>query len=106
MVFKIIGCNSISSHLLRTPLGWIMSEIGRQPWIVNGLMKTADGVSPNVSSGQILFSLVSFSLVYTLLAIAMVALFVKYIKQGPNEKAKEDINATDPFNDRGFHPCN
>ena len=82
--------------------GWIMSEIGRQPWIVNGLMKTADGVSPNVSSGQILFSLVSFSLVYTLLAIAMVALFIKYIKQGPNEKAKEDVSATDPFNEGGF----
>ena len=43
-----------------------MSEIGRQPWIVYGLMKTADGVSPNVSAGQILFSLISFSLVYTL----------------------------------------
>ena len=82
--------------------GWIMSEIGRQPWIVNGLMKTADGVSPNVSSGQILFSLVSFSLVYTLLAIAMVALFVKYIKQGPNELPKENISASDPFNEGGF----
>ena len=82
--------------------GWVMSEIGRQPWIVNGLMKTADGVSPNVSAGQILFSLVSFSLVYTLLGVAMVVLFVKYIKQGPNEKAKDNISASDPFNEGGF----
>ena len=66
-----------------------MSEIGRQPWIVNGLMKTASAVSPNVSAGFIFFSLVSFSLVYTLLGIAMVYLFLKVIKQGPLEKQKE-----------------
>ena len=82
--------------------GWIMSEIGRQPWVVNGLMLTADGVSPNVSAGQILFSLISFSLIYTLLAIAMVYLFIKVIKQGPHEKPKEDISASDPFNTGGL----
>lgn len=82
--------------------GWIMSEIGRQPWVVNGLMLTADGVSPNVSAGQILFSLISFSLIYTLLAIAMVYLFIKVIKQGPHEKPKEDISASDPFNAGGL----
>lgn len=77
--------------------GWIMSEIGRQPWVVNGLMLTESGVSPSVSSGQILFSLISFSLIYTLLAIAMVYLFIKTIKQGPNEVTKNDTTATDPF---------
>ena len=81
--------------------GWIMSEIGRQPWIVNGLMKTAVAVSPNVTAGTVLFSLVAFSLVYTLLAIAMVKLFLKVIKQGPFVKQKEDINTTDPFNTGG-----
>src|SRR5690606_3020402 len=40
--------------------GWIMSEVGRQPWIVNGLQKTADGVSPNVTSGMVLTSLIGF----------------------------------------------
>ncbi|MBS4220201.1 cytochrome ubiquinol oxidase subunit I [Bacillus sp. FJAT-49711] len=77
--------------------GWIMSEIGRQPWVVNGLMLTSDGISPNVTAGQILFSLISFSLIYTLLAIAMVYLFIRVIKQGPHEKTKEDITASDPF---------
>ncbi|WP_062353160.1 cytochrome ubiquinol oxidase subunit I [Bacillus kwashiorkori] len=77
--------------------GWLMSEIGRQPWVVNGLMLTADGVSPSVSAGQILFSLIAFSLIYTLLAIAMVYLFIRVIKQGPNEKPLEDVSATDPF---------
>lgn len=77
--------------------GWIMSEIGRQPWVVNGLMLTESGVSPSVSSGQILFSLIAFSLIYTLLAVAMVYLFIKTIKQGPHEKLKDDTTATDPF---------
>lgn len=77
--------------------GWIMSEIGRQPWVVNGLMKTMDGVSPNVSAGQILFSLISFSLIYACLAIVMVYLFIRVIKQGPHAKAKEDVSASDPF---------
>lgn len=77
--------------------GWIMSEIGRQPWVVNGLMKTADAVSPNVSAGQILFSLISFSTIYTILGIIMVVLFVKVIQRGPNEKIEEDVSATDPF---------
>ena len=81
--------------------GWIMSEIGRQPWIVNGLMKTAVAVSPNVTAGTVLFSLVAFSLIYTLLAIAMVKLFLKVIKEGPFVKQKEDINTTDPFNTGG-----
>ncbi len=38
-------------------LGWMTAEVGRQPWIVQGLMRTKDAVSPNVSCGQILFSL-------------------------------------------------
>ncbi|MBD7907972.1 cytochrome ubiquinol oxidase subunit I [Sporosarcina gallistercoris] len=78
--------------------GWIMSEIGRQPWVVNGLMKTADGVSPNVSAGQILFSLISFSTIYAILGIIMVVLFVKVIQRGPEERKQKDVSVTDPFN--------
>ncbi len=44
--------------------GWILTETGRWPWIVHGLQKVEDAVSPNVSSGNIIFSLVSFSLIY------------------------------------------
>nr|WP_295973437.1 cytochrome ubiquinol oxidase subunit I [uncultured Bacillus sp.] len=81
--------------------GWIMSEMGRQPWIVNGLMKTSTAVSPNVSAGSVLFSLIAFSLVYSLLAVAMGYLFVKVIKQGPNAKSTDNIDSTDPFSTGG-----
>lgn len=77
--------------------GWIMSEIGRQPWVVNGLMKTADAVSPNVSANKVLFSLITFSTIYVILGSVMVYLFVRVIRQGPHEKVKEDVSTSDPF---------
>ena len=82
--------------------GWIMSEIGRQPWVVNGLMLTSDGVSPNVSAGKVLFSLITFSTIYAILGAVMVYLFIRVIKQGPDEKKKEDTQATDPFETGGI----
>ncbi|MGG0717222.1 cytochrome ubiquinol oxidase subunit I [Robertmurraya massiliosenegalensis] len=88
---------AISFPFIANFSGWIMSEIGRQPWIVNGLMTTADGISPNVSAGSILFSLIAFSLIYTLLAIAMVYLFIRIIKHGPYTVSGEIDVDTDPF---------
>jgi cytochrome d ubiquinol oxidase subunit I len=63
--------------------GWITAEVGRQPWIIQGLMKTASAASVVVSAGEIAFSLVMFSLVYLLLFVMFVRLFVKIVKQGP-----------------------
>jgi cytochrome d ubiquinol oxidase subunit I len=89
--------DSITSHtlLLRTliwaiplpyiaiELGWIVTEIGRQPWIVYGLMKTSEGVSKAVSSGQVWFSLGGFTLLYGGLAVADLILLKKTAKKGP-----------------------
>ena len=63
--------------------GWIFTEVGRQPWIVFGLQKTADAVSPNVSAGEVLFSLVVFTLLYGALMAADVYLLAKFAKAGP-----------------------
>jgi cytochrome d ubiquinol oxidase subunit I len=63
--------------------GWITAEVGRQPWIIYGLMKTANAASVVVSAGEIVFSLVMFSLIYLLLFVMFVLLFVKIVKQGP-----------------------
>ncbi|WP_416827779.1 cytochrome ubiquinol oxidase subunit I [Ectobacillus polymachus] len=63
-------------------LGWMVTEVGRQPWTVYGLMKTAQSVSP-ISMSQIIFSIVSIILFYTLLLIADVYLILKYAKKGP-----------------------
>ena len=66
--------------------GWVMAEMGRQPWIVYGLQKTADGISPNVSTGSILMTFISFTLIYGVLAVADVYLLLKNIKRGPVER--------------------
>ncbi len=63
--------------------GWITAEVGRQPWIIYGLMKTAAASSVVVSAGELIFSLAMFTLVYLLLFVMFILLFVKIIKQGP-----------------------
>jgi len=66
--------------------GWIMAEVGRQPWIVFGLMLTQNGVSMSVGSGMVLFSLLVFTLLYAALMIAEVYLLVKYARKGTATK--------------------
>ena len=67
--------------------GWILTETGRQPWIVHGLLKTKEGVSP-ISQGLVLTSLVGYVLIYAVLMMADVYLLVKYAKAGPAEAAE------------------
>jgi cytochrome d ubiquinol oxidase subunit I len=62
--------------------GWIFTEIGRAPWIVFGVMKIESGVSPSVTAGEALFSLIAFTLVYGALMVADVYLLNKYAKAG------------------------
>ncbi len=81
--------------------GWIMTEIGRQPWTVQELMTTADAVSPSVTGAEVLFSLLAYLAIYTVLMIVMIYLFVRVIKNGPKEAARDD-SVKDPF-DRGEH---
>jgi cytochrome d ubiquinol oxidase subunit I len=67
--------------LLGNSMGWIMTEMGRQPWLVYGQMKTAAGVSAN-SAGEVLASLIIFTLLYGILAVIEGGLMLKYIKAG------------------------
>jgi cytochrome bd ubiquinol oxidase subunit I len=71
--------------LFANGLGWIVAEMGRQPWVVHGLMLTSDGVSPNVSSGSMLFTTIVFTIIYGLLAAVAVYLVHRYAKPGVSE---------------------
>jgi cytochrome d ubiquinol oxidase subunit I len=62
--------------------GWIVAEVGRQPWIVYGLMRTSDAVSP-IAASQVWVSLAAFILVYSLLGAVAFYLIAKFAKQGP-----------------------
>jgi cytochrome d ubiquinol oxidase subunit I len=65
-------------------VGWVFTEMGRQPWIVFGLMLTEDGVSPSVPGWTVLISLVSFTLIYAALAVVEIGLIIKTSKKGPD----------------------
>ena len=63
--------------------GWLLAEVGRQPWIVQGLMRTEDGVSQVVSTGMVALSLAAFALLYGALMVAAVYLLQKFARKGP-----------------------
>ncbi|TYR80267.1 cytochrome ubiquinol oxidase subunit I [Priestia megaterium] len=94
----------ISFPFIANTAGWIMTEIGRQPWTVFGLMTTAASVSPNVTQGSLLFSLITFTAMYAVLAGVLVYLFVKEIKKGTeHDAAKDEPASVDPFDKEVFN---
>ncbi|MEI2776646.1 MAG: cytochrome ubiquinol oxidase subunit I [Tetrasphaera sp.] len=68
--------------VLANSFGWVFTEVGRQPWIVNGLMTTSTGVSPSVSAAEVLISMIVYTLLYAALAVVEVKLFTDYVKKG------------------------
>jgi len=70
---------------LANATGWLFTEMGRQPWIVFGLLTTASGTSPSVSAGMVLTSLVGFTLVYLALIVATIYLMLKHITHVPGD---------------------
>jgi len=75
---------SIALPYLANTTGWLLAELGRQPWIVYGLMPTAEGVSPTVSAGMVLFSVVVLTVLYGALMVADVYLLLKFARGGPS----------------------
>jgi len=65
--------------------GWMTAEIGRQPWLVYGLYRTEHGFSPMVSSGNIMFTLLGFAGMYTLLSLLFIFLILRRIENGADE---------------------
>ena len=80
VLFPLIGISA----------GWIFTEMGRQPWIVFGEQKTADAVSPLVTSTEVWISMIGFTLVYAALAVVEVLLLLRYIKAGAPESVTQD----------------
>jgi cytochrome d ubiquinol oxidase subunit I len=65
-------------------MGWTTAELGRQPWLVYGLMRTAEGSSPNVSSGNALFVLLGFMGMYALFGLLYLFLVLREVEHGPD----------------------
>jgi cytochrome d ubiquinol oxidase subunit I len=67
--------------------GWITAEVGRQPWVIYGLMRTEAGISPQVSSGNAWFTLIGFMGMYTVLSILFLFLVYRVVERGPEPLA-------------------
>ena len=70
---------------LGNQMGWFSAEMGRQPWVVYGLLRTSDALSKAVRADQVLFSLILFTTVYVLLFALFIYLLNKKIKHGFSE---------------------
>lgn len=84
--------------------GWFAAEMGRQPWVVYGLLKTSDALSKSVSANNIIFSLILFTVVYLVLFILFLYLLNKKIQHGPDTEIPDnDENAARGINELITH---
>ncbi|WP_022849967.1 cytochrome ubiquinol oxidase subunit I [Limisalsivibrio acetivorans] len=74
---------SIPLPYIAAQVGWIVAEVGRQPWIVYGLMKTSDAVSVNITTSQVFLSLLGFLVFYGTLGVVDIYLLFKFARKGP-----------------------
>ena len=76
---------SLPFPFIANTAGWITAEVGRQPWLIYGLMRTSQGVSQQVSAGNAWFTLIGFMGMYAVLAILFLFLVYREIERGPGE---------------------
>ncbi|MCO5999752.1 cytochrome ubiquinol oxidase subunit I [Actinoallomurus rhizosphaericola] len=86
---------SMALPFLANTMGWIFTEIGRQPWTVFGVLRTKDGVSPGVGLGSVVTSLTVFTLLYAALAVIAGVLMVRYVRSGP--PSEEETTTEEPL---------
>ncbi len=94
--FLLLALPVMALPFLGTSLGWIFTEMGRQPWSVFGLFKTAQSVSKSVGSWSVLITLVGFSLIYSGLAITDLVLMRRFARVDPPELDPEGSTAQEP----------
>jgi cytochrome d ubiquinol oxidase subunit I len=91
-LFLTLMVFSIPVPYLAEQLGWLVAELGRQPWIVYGVLKTADAVSKSITTTQVTLSLVGFTVLYGFLGAIDMFLLAKYAKMGPDKDVSNIIN--------------
>ncbi|MGO9899567.1 MAG: cytochrome ubiquinol oxidase subunit I [Solirubrobacteraceae bacterium] len=94
--FLRLSVSAVVTPFLMNTAGWMLTESGRQPWIVQGLMKTINASSPSVSAAEIWVSLIAFVLIYIVLGAADLVLMLRYSRIGlGHEESSADQSAGD-----------
>jgi cytochrome bd ubiquinol oxidase subunit I len=81
MLWALMVC--VPLPYIANTAGWMTAELGRQPWLIYGLMRTAHGVSPRVDAGNAWFTLIGFMGLYAVLGILWLFLVYREIEDGP-----------------------
>jgi len=89
-IFKFLPLAILLPYIANSS-GWILTEIGRQPWVVYGYLKTEDAISPNLSIGMILTTLIGFTLIYSGLMVADIYLLKKFAKKFELEHTPQEV---------------
>ncbi len=71
-------------------VGWFAAEMGRQPWVVYGLLRTSDAFSKSVAANQVVFSLILFAIIYSILFLLFIYLLDRKIRKGPYDESNAD----------------
>ena len=79
--------------VLAISIGWMFTEMGRQPWIVFSLLKTSEAVSPGINGVDVLISLIAFTAIYGVLALVELKLYLKAAQAGPVEEVVESTDS-------------
>jgi len=87
---------SVPLPYIANTAGWLTAELGRQPWLIYGLMRTAHGFSPRVAAGNAWFTLIGFMGLYTVLAMLWLFLIYREIEIGPEPEVRPRGEALDP----------
>ncbi len=82
--FWWIALLTVPFPMIANEAGWVTAEVGRQPWIVYGLIRTSEGISPTVVAGETVFTLIGFAGVYLLLGILYLFVVLREILNGPD----------------------
>lgn len=82
-LYALVG--SVMLPQAANQLGWFSAEVGRQPWVVYGLLKTSEGLSPTVKPGEIMTSIILFGVIYLLLFALFLYLLNEKIQHGPDD---------------------
>ena len=77
--------------------GWMTAELGRQPWLVYGVLRITEGASPLVSSGNALFTLIGFLGMYFFLGLLFLFLFFGVVHRGPTEDSVTSPSRRSPI---------
>lgn len=94
-VFLFVATWAVAVPFVMNTAGWMLTENGRQPWIVQGLMTTADGVSPSVGRGEVITSLVVYYAAFLVLGAVNVYLMLRYARRGLEPEPETPAPADD-----------